>query len=450
MSLIGSLAEFISNINIATLSPETVTHTKMHVLDTLGAMLAGPRTLEGIAIGKFIKSIGDQGTHPAIGYPFKASLPHAIFAECGATRCTEIDDIHLASCTTPGSVVVPTALSLAAAGYFEKGSDVLPAIVVGYEILIRMGLAIDGPWVLYQGVWPTYTGACVASAAVACRGLELDSHTTAHALAIALTMSTGIAGTIRDPLSSRWLTLGAAAESGVLAAFAASQGFAGDERLLDKDVGPLQTIIKAKGKLVEWLGREFLITQTALKPYPSARQALAAIEGFREMLAVHGIDPDSIDEVLVHVPGHYVAMVDNAALPRTRQESLIGVQYQMALAAFFPEILFDVNRELLPGVPKIASFMKKIRVLSSPELEKTYPSLWPAKVEVKCGERTFSCEVLRPTWDSCEELGWEEIEAKFRRITTPIAGKVQTDRIIESVYFIDKSESLKSFVELLT
>jgi 2-methylcitrate dehydratase PrpD len=142
-------------------------------------------------------------------------------------------------------------------------------------------------------------------------------------------------------------------------------------------------------------------------------------------------------------------MVDNASLPRTRQESLIGVQYQMALAAFFPEILFDVNRELLPSVPKIASFMKKIRILPSPELEKKYPNLWPAKVEVKCGDRTFFCEVLRPTWDSCEELGWAKIEAKFRRITAPIAGKVKTDRIIESVYYIDKSENLKSFVDLV-
>ena len=178
----------------------------------------------------------------------------------------------------------------------------LSAIVVGYELMIRMGLAIDGPRVLYQGVWPTYMGAPLASAAVACKGLRLDSRTTAHALAIALTMSTGVAGRVRSPLSSRWLTLGAAAEHGVIAAFAASQGFAGDEGLLDKDVGPLQTIIKAKEKLVGSSGGEFLITQTALKPYPSSRQALAAIEAFKEILTVQGVDPDSIDEIAVYVP----------------------------------------------------------------------------------------------------------------------------------------------------
>ena len=311
MSIVGSLAELITNTDIATLSPATLTHTRMHILDTIGAMLAGPHTPEGSAIGKFIELLDDQANHPVIGYSFGASLPHAIFAECAATRCTEIDDIHLGSCTTPGSVVVPTALSLAAAGHFQKSTDMLCAIVAGYELLIRMGLAIDGPRVLYQGVWPTYMGAPLASAAVTSRGLKLDTRTTAHALAIALTMSTGVAGRVKSPLSSRWLTLGAAAGQGVIAAFAASQGFAGDEALLDKDVGPLQTIIKDREKLVESLGGEFLITRHGLKPYPSSRQALAAIEAFEEILAVDGVDPGTIDEILVHVPTQYAAMIDN-------------------------------------------------------------------------------------------------------------------------------------------
>jgi 2-methylcitrate dehydratase PrpD len=449
MSLIGSMAEFVSGTDSATLSPDTLAHAKMHILDTVGAMLAGPRTPEGVAIGKFIESLDDQATHPVIGYVLTASLPHAVFGATAATRSTEIDDIHLGSCTTPGSVVVTTALCLACAGHFEKSADILSAIVVGYELLIRMGLAIDGPQVLYQGVWPTYMGTPLASAALTCKGLRLDSHTTAHALAIALSMSTGVAGRIRSPLSSRWLTLGAAAEHGVIAAFAARQGFAGDEGLLDKDVGPLQAIIKARDKLVGTLGGEFLITETALKPYPSARQALAAIEAFKEILTGEGIDPSSIDEIIVHVPAQYAAMIDSAGPPRTRQESLLGVQYQMALAAFHPEILFDVNRELLPDESAVVGFMKKVHVRASEELEKHFPALWPAMVEVRSGERTFSRELLRPAWDSCDALGWEEIEAKFKRVAGPIVGRVKTERIIESVHCMDSAESVKPLVELL-
>jgi 2-methylcitrate dehydratase PrpD len=450
MSLIGSLAEFVTGTDRAALSPKTITHTKMHLLDTVGAMFAGPRTAEGIAIGKFIESLDDQSSLPVIGYSLTASLPRAVFGACAATRTTEIDDIHLGSCTTPGSVVVTTALSLAAAGHFETGADILSAIVVGYELMIRMGLAIDGPRVLYQGVWPTYLGGPLASAAVACKGLKLDSRTTAHALAIALTMSTGAAGRVRSALSSRWLTLGAAAEHGVIAALAASQGFAGDEDLLDKDVGPLQVMIKAKERLAGSSEGDFLVTQTALKPYPSSRQALAAIEAFKEILTVQGVDPGSIDAIEVYVPAQYAAMINNPALPGTRQESLLGVQYQMALTVFHTDILFDVNRDLLPDDSDVAGLMKKVHVRASDELEKDFPALWPARVEVVSGGRTFSCEMLRPAWDSCDELGWEEIEAKFKRVAGPITGRVQTDRIIETIHAMDHSQSAKSLAELLT
>lgn len=450
MTLIGNLADFVTSTDTAALSPHTLTHTKMHILDTVGAMFAGPQTAEGIAIGKFIESLDDQATLPVIGFALTASLPHAVFGACAAARTTEIDDIHLGSCTTPGSVVVPTALSLAAAGYFETSADMLSAIVVGYDLLIRMGLAIDGPRVLYQGVWPTYMGAPLASAAVASKGLGLDSRTTAHALAIALTMSTGVAGRVRSSLSSRWLTLGAAAEHGVIAALAASQGFAGDEGLLDKDLGPLQAIIKAKEKLVRSSADAFLVTQTALKPYPSSRQALAAIEAFKEILTVQGVDPSSIDEIVVHVPGQYAAMINNPTLPGIRLESLLGVQYQMALVAFHSEILFDVNRELLPDDSDVVGLMKKVHIRASEELEKQFPALWPARVEVTSGGRTFSRELLRPAWDSCDELGWEEIEAKFKRITGPIVGRAQAERIIESIHALDSAASPKSLVELLT
>jgi hypothetical protein len=47
-------------------------------------------------------------------------------------------------------------------------------------------------------------------------------------------------------------------------------------------------------------------------------------------------------------------------------------------------------------------------------------------------------------------LGWEEIEAKFKRIAGPIVGRVQAERIIEAIHSVDSAESPKSLVNLLT
>ena len=43
MSAISELAEFVNQATFAMLPSETREHVKMHILDTVGAMLAGPR-----------------------------------------------------------------------------------------------------------------------------------------------------------------------------------------------------------------------------------------------------------------------------------------------------------------------------------------------------------------------------------------------------------------------
>ena len=113
VTVINQLADFVTQIEFGALPGETKKDLKMHTLDTVGAMLAGPRTAEGKAIGRLVSVIGAHGDVPVIGYSMKAALLSAIFAEVAATRCTEMDDYHRTSVVTGGSVIVMTATSLA-------------------------------------------------------------------------------------------------------------------------------------------------------------------------------------------------------------------------------------------------------------------------------------------------------------------------------------------------
>src|SRR5712691_8309188 len=84
---------------------------RLHIADTLGMMLQGA----SLAEGKAAMALGS----PLVGW-------------CASARLTEADDIHLTSCTTPGSVVVPTAVSLAAAGGLKTWGDFFIAVLAGY------------------------------------------------------------------------------------------------------------------------------------------------------------------------------------------------------------------------------------------------------------------------------------------------------------------------------
>src|SRR5262249_59712746 len=120
----------------------------------------------------------------------------------------------------------------------------------GYEVLIRVGYAIDGPRVLGRKIWPTLFAAPVGAAAVACRAWKLDTAQTAGALATALASCTGIAPPAMMPNSARCISLGLAAEHGVCAARAARQGLLGDAELVEARGGRIAGLRISRGRLL--------------------------------------------------------------------------------------------------------------------------------------------------------------------------------------------------------
>ena len=80
----------------------------------------------------------------------------------------EIDDVHYASRSHPGSVTVPVALALAESGKGLSGSELIAGLAVGYELLARVGAA-QGISSFNRGWHPTGTAGVFAAAATASR-----------------------------------------------------------------------------------------------------------------------------------------------------------------------------------------------------------------------------------------------------------------------------------------
>ena len=151
MTALESLGAHLASARLASADDLLLLHT----LDTLAAWAAGARTREGEALASLLGNAGDTGS--------------AIALHCAIARLSEVDDIHLASMTTPGAIVVPAAFVIASTLPDQVLPRMADAIVAGYEAMIRLGLAIDGPTVLYRGIWPTYFSAPVGVAAVGAR-----------------------------------------------------------------------------------------------------------------------------------------------------------------------------------------------------------------------------------------------------------------------------------------
>ena len=387
-SSLETLAAFIQDPALASQAEPRMEHLRLHIADTLGMMLQGSRLAEG----KIALSLGS----PLVGW-------------CASARLTEADDIHLTSCTTPGSVVVPTALHLARAGLFETWGDFAAAVLAGYETLIRVGYAMDGPRILARKIWPTLFAAPVGAAAVACRAWRLDPSQTAGALATALAASTGVAPPAMAANSSRWIALGSAAQYGVSAAMAARQGALGDVRLLENRAGRIAGVRISSRRLLQQLPARFLFDETGLKPYPIARQALAAVEACRELV---GRNTKGISAITVSAPSAQARVIDQPVWPSNRMQSIAGVQYQIALALLSPDALMGFARTPPFETKALRSLAAKVSVRTDARLDPHYPETWPAQVVVVRSGKRLSTLLSSPRGDRRNPLEWDDVLSK--------------------------------------
>ncbi len=337
----------------------------------------------------------------------------------------------MASCTTPGSVVVPTALVIASSLPRRDARAFAHALSAGYEVMTRFGAAVAGPSILSRGIWPTYLAAPVCAAAVAARLVGLPAEKTANALGIALTMTSGAPGK-PNGTSPRWLLLGLAARAGCTAALAAAQGYEGDRKLLDDDwMVRTHGINFAAGPLVAATHGDGAVGALSLKPYCAAKQTIAAIEALRNILD-RGISPDDIAALRVAVPPAYAQMIARRNATESRIARITSAAYQLAIAAYRPHELDNVARPNLAGDPEIAAFMARVDVVPDKELEQHYPQRWPARVEaaLKNG-RTETNFVLDARGDpprSCDL----DVRAKFHRLADPAIGRTAANELADA------------------
>ncbi|HWE76267.1 MAG TPA: MmgE/PrpD family protein [Stellaceae bacterium] len=382
----------------------------LHLLDTLGAWYAGTRTEDALLAMKLATP------QPGFAAASDNTLDR-IAQRVAVIRNTEIDDIHMQSCTTIGSVVVPVAVTVAQALDKASAANFAQAIASGYEAMARLSLAISGATILYRGIWPTFFSGPVGAAATAAPLLGLTAEQTADAIGIALSLTSGAAG----GGNARFVLLGQAARAGVWAALAAAKGYRGDRALLDGDwLQRSHGIALDAAPLVAPIQGEGAIATISYKPFCAAKQNTAALDGFRQLIAKH--PADTMEAVRVNVPPAYAGMIGQRHT-KGRVERIINTSYQFALAAYHPELIDDVVRPDHSQDAKIAAFMPKVEIAPDPALSGYFPAVYPARVEVtlKNGENA-SLLVTDALGDPARPLSEADLLAKFHRLTDPVIG----------------------------
>jgi 2-methylcitrate dehydratase PrpD len=353
----------------------------LHVKDVVAAFLVGLRTSDGDAIAR----------HHGRVNPIELATATAAIA-----RLSECDDIHLASCVTPGAVVIPVALAFAQ----DHSADAIKrAMSTGYAAGIGLAAAIGGARALARGRWPTLVAAPVMAAATASCLISGDPERLAHAMALALPFSNTH---IVHP-SLRWSQFGLVVSHGMRAAEAAHRGERGDlDRLPDDaDSAPFESAAS--------------IATVGFKPFSIARQGANAVVAFQHLLA-KGHGPRHLDSIEVFVPPINTSLLNRRVSEIDRLSRLCNMGLQIAGAALRPDLLYDSNRTAQADV---LDFARRVSVTAASDLEIHWPNRWAARVIVHAGGEHHEETIIQAPFDHDAPGLSQLLQDKWRRMLLP-------------------------------
>jgi 2-methylcitrate dehydratase PrpD len=419
MTTLETLGGYVAEGVRGSVTPDLDDLLKLHVIDTVAAWVASATTAEAKQLTAYRPQLARQSS------PLLADLT----INSALARLTEVDDIHIASMTTPGAFIVPSALAIAD----HLGADaqtLLEAIVGGYEAMTRLGASLDGPTVLYRGIWPSYFSGAFGVAAVAARLMQLDARQAAHALALALNVAAPGVGHHGAPTTSRWLAAGGVARNGWLAAHAAAAGFTSDLGMLDgKYFAGVYNVTPDIAVLTRDLGERIALREVSFKPWCAARQTMAATQALKELLAGEKVDAARITAIEIAVPPSFVRMIDHGIVAGDRLSRLTSMPYQLGVAALAPEAAFDLAAAS-PIAADIEQFMSKVKVSGSENLLEGFPALWRARVRVQVGGTWLEHQIAQIPGDPGRPFIEKDVREKFHRLADRVAGADKVDRMI--------------------
>ncbi len=365
------------------------------VRDWLGSYIAG-----GAApLGRILAAYGGHAR----------DIEGHVFLAAALSHVTETDDLHAASVTHPGCVVIPTAW-LVGRGVRVSGHAFLHAVLSGYEVMTRVGEAL-GP-AHYRTFHNTATAGVFGAAAAAAHLLGLDEDGWVWALGNAGTQAAGLWQFHDEGAMSKPLHAGHAAAAGLRAAQLARAGLTGPEAILEGEKGLFRALCadaRPDAVLAEAAG--WKLHETSLKPYPCCRHVHPAIDAaleVRERLR-SGSPP-----VRVHVLTYPAALdVTDRPLPQTPHEARFSVQFAVARALLEGRPGLDAFEDAAITDARVRALLGRTTVAIDESLAAAYPARWGAAIEVETADRTvLHARRASATGDPDVPLGDADLDAK--------------------------------------
>ena len=420
MAQVHQLAEFTSRASLDQLSATALDQLKIRVLDTLGVAIGALDATPMIAIRDLLDDLGGTPTATLIGGG-QTSPERAAFYNSGLSRYLDFMDSYLAKGETNHPSDNFGAVLAAAEHSRASGAELLTALAVAYQVHTRLS---DVAPVRAKGFDHTTQGAYAAAAAAA-KALRLPAEQIAHAIAISGTANNALRVTRTGSLSNwKGLAYPQVAKEGMFAALLAQRGitgpaevFEGNKGFMDSIAGPFQ---------IDWAGEDMeSVTRTILKKYNAEIHSQSALEAALDIRRrdvfrledVTAIDLRTFDVAHSIIGGGEEG--DKRTI-RTKEEADHSLPWMLAATLLDGELTPAQYAPERVTADDVQALMHRVTISPDEALSERFPNEMPAELTITLTDgTTFQASHNAYEGFHTEPAGWDAVEDKFTRLTSP-------------------------------
>jgi 2-methylcitrate dehydratase PrpD len=441
MNATAALARFTVETPVARI-PEAVLHQgKRCIINTIAVALHATHDSALQMLLNVLEAEGGAKHATVLGGRFKTSLQNAALANGLLVHLDDFDDTFFPTVLHPSAPTIPAALALAEHRK-RSGQDFLVASILGLEATCRAALAIQG--VRHGAVWHmTGTAGVFGSAAAAGRLLGLDAHAMSVAFSLAGTQASGLRETFGT--MTKAFHPARAAQSGVLAALLAQQGFTSASTIIEGRHGFISAFAPNDGDaacVTDALGDRWEVMNNAPKPYASAILSHPLIDAML-VFRRKGVSPDQVASIRGRV-NPLTIKLESRPDPQTGLEGRLSFQHAMTMALVdgvcFPAQFTDERvRD-----PLVLALRRKIQVEADPSVAQDQCELTLTLTD----GRSYTERVAHATGSPDNPVTDTQLDRKFRELAGSVLPKARVRRLLATLWQLEQVADVGEIIKL--
>jgi 2-methylcitrate dehydratase PrpD len=437
------LADYASSLRYEDIPADVIQRAKDSIADTVAVIMFGGDLPWSRMIAAYAKANGGGGRSRILGAGAPlVHAPSAALANGAFAHAFEMDNLTKPnSGSHPGATMLSSALAVAQ----ERGGggrELLTAFVAGAEVMIRIGVATKHSNEEHGFHAPGTTGPFGAAVASS-RMLALDAEKTGNAIGIAASLAAGILEFAKSGTGAmvKRLHLGRAAESGVLAASLAAEGFTGPVSALEGEFGFLRVFCRDfdMDALTRGLGETWATRSIMMKRYAAHITAHTPVDSTLALRAAHGFGGEDVASIGI-AGTERMLRVNNIPAPKDMMMAQYSIPFCVALSLYRNPVDPRSFDEAVARDPKILDLASRVKMTLAAPHDDRADLATTVTIALKDG-RAFTQRATDFMGTPERPLGRAELREKFL-LTTQKFGGPQMARAFERLQNLESEKTL--------